>query len=46
MEEEPLFCFGVCSDLQYADINNGQSYHGSSRYYRNALVLLREVLQN
>lgn len=41
-----LVTFGLVSDVQYADIDNGTSFHGQMRYYRNALVLLRDVCLN
>ncbi|KAK9816313.1 hypothetical protein WJX74_010391 [Apatococcus lobatus] len=34
---EPLFTFGVISDIQYADVPDGTSYTGTSRYYRAAM---------
>lgn len=36
--------FVVCSDVQYADIPDGVSYHGVPRFYRNALVALRRAV--
>lgn len=33
-----------CSDVQYADIPNGQSFHGVPRYYRNSLVATRRAV--
>ena len=35
--------FGVCTDSQYADIDDGKSFMGVKRYYRNALVLLQRA---
>eukprot|EP00192_Tetraselmis_astigmatica_P013236 CAMPEP_0117671066 /NCGR_PEP_ID=MMETSP0804-20121206/13120_1 /TAXON_ID=1074897 /ORGANISM="Tetraselmis astigmatica, Strain CCMP880" /LENGTH=338 /DNA_ID=CAMNT_0005479471 /DNA_START=250 /DNA_END=1266 /DNA_ORIENTATION=- len=35
--QERLFHFGVCSDVQYADIPNGHSFAGIPRFYRGAL---------
>lgn len=43
-ERLPLFTFGACSDLQYADIDNRVSFHGNTRYYRNSLLALKEVI--
>jgi manganese-dependent ADP-ribose/CDP-alcohol diphosphatase len=40
---KPLFSFGVISDVQYADIDDGQTFHGVKRYYRHALHALRQV---
>lgn len=42
---KPLFSFGVISDVQYADIDDGQSFHGVKRYYRHALHALRQAIQ-
>ena len=42
---EPLFRFGLVSDVQHADIPDGQSFGGVPRYYRNALVLLRRAVE-
>jgi len=33
----PLFSFGVITDIQYGDLNDGRSFHGNSRFYRDAL---------
>jgi hypothetical protein len=41
--QRPLFSFGVISDVQYADIDDGKSFHGVKRYYRHALHALRQV---
>ena len=42
--KQPLFSFGVISDVQYADIPDGHSFIGAPRYYRHSiLVLLRAV---
>eukprot|EP00775_Hariotina_reticulata_P008244 gene8244-8434_t len=41
----PLFCFGCVSDVQYADIPDGCSFHGVPRFYRNALVGLRRAVE-
>lgn len=38
-----LVTFGLLSDVQYADIDNQPSYHGTLRHYRNSLVLLKQV---
>lgn len=38
---EPLFRFGVVTDVQYADIADGTSFGGTARFYRNSLVNLR-----
>lgn len=41
---QPLFSFGVISDVQYADIPDGQSFHGVPRYYRNSLTATRRAV--
>lgn len=41
MQEKPLFRFGIISDIQYADIKNGHSFHGIPRYYKASLEGLR-----
>eukprot|EP00882_Tetradesmus_deserticola_P028570 GHRQ01031834.1.p2 GENE.GHRQ01031834.1~~GHRQ01031834.1.p2 ORF type:complete len:184 (+),score=52.32 GHRQ01031834.1:864-1415(+) len=38
-----LFC---CSDVQYADIPDGTSFHGTPRFYRNALVALQRAVSS
>jgi manganese-dependent ADP-ribose/CDP-alcohol diphosphatase len=43
---KPLFSFGVITDVQYADINDGKSFHGISRYYRNSIKLLEEAINS
>lgn len=40
----PLLRFGVISDIQYADIPDGHSFHGVPRYYRNALLSLKRAV--
>jgi manganese-dependent ADP-ribose/CDP-alcohol diphosphatase len=35
---------GVVADIQYADIPDGQSYHGVPRYYRNSLAVLQQAV--
>jgi hypothetical protein len=35
-----------CSDVQYADIPDGTSFHGVPRYYRNALVALQRAVSS
>lgn len=37
---QPLFRFGLLSDVQYADKEDGASFHGTPRYYRYALQQL------
>lgn len=36
--------FGIISDIQYADIPDGRSFHGVPRYYRNSLVGLQRAV--
>lgn len=38
--KQPLFRFGLLSDVQYADKEDGASFHGTPRYYRYALQQL------
>ncbi|CAL8470374.1 g9916 [Coccomyxa elongata] len=40
-----LFSFGVISDIQYADIENGFSFKKIPRYYRAALPALQRAVQ-
>lgn len=42
--EKPLFSFGVITDIQYADIENGKSFLGTPRYYRHALQSLHRAV--
>lgn len=44
MQEKPLFRFGLISDIQYADIEDGHSFHGIPRYYRASLDGLRRAV--
>lgn len=39
--KQPLFSFGVISDVQYADIPDGRSFLGVPRYYRNSILVLQ-----
>ena len=43
--QKPLFSFGVITDIQYADIDDGRSFLGVPRYYRHALVGLRSAVE-
>ncbi len=46
-EETCLFSFGVIADIQYADADNRPNYTQScTRYYRNALELLKEAVRH
>lgn len=40
----PLFRFGVISDVQWGDLPDGASFHGTPRYYREALVSARRAV--
>ncbi|KAK3259762.1 hypothetical protein CYMTET_31255 [Cymbomonas tetramitiformis] len=42
--EDPLFTFGVIADIQYADIDDGASFSGTPRFYRNSLNVLAEAV--
>jgi hypothetical protein len=43
-EERPLFTFGVITDVQYADIEDGASFRGVPRFYRHSLQGLRRAV--
>lgn len=45
-EKQPLFSFGVISDVQYADIPDGRSFIGVPRYYRHSILVLQRAVQN
>lgn len=42
--EQPLFSFGVISDVQYADIPDGRSFIGIPRYYRHSILVLQRAV--
>ncbi|KAJ7297388.1 hypothetical protein O6H91_03G031600 [Diphasiastrum complanatum] len=44
--EAPIFSFGVITDVQYADIADGQSFRGVPRYYRHSLQVLRRAVNH
>ncbi|KAG6584112.1 Manganese-dependent ADP-ribose/CDP-alcohol diphosphatase, partial [Cucurbita argyrosperma subsp. sororia] len=44
--KQPLFSFGVISDVQYADIPDGRSFLGTPRYYRHSIHVLNRAVQN
>jgi manganese-dependent ADP-ribose/CDP-alcohol diphosphatase len=44
--QKPLFSFGVITDIQYADIDDGKSFLGVPRYYRHALQGLQRAVQS
>lgn len=43
--KQPLFSFGVITDVQYADIPDGRSFHGVPRFYRNSIRILQNAIQ-
>ncbi|GLU21519.1 hypothetical protein SLE2022_376530 [Rubroshorea leprosula] len=43
---QPLFSFGVISDVQHADIPDGRSFLGVPRFYRHSLLVLQRAVQN
>ncbi|PRQ17193.1 putative hydrolase [Rosa chinensis] len=43
--KQPLFSFGVISDVQYADIPDGRSFLGVPRYYRHSIFVLKRAVQ-
>ena len=42
---QPLFSFGVISDVQHADIPDGRSFIGVPRYYRHSLLVLQRAIR-
>lgn len=43
---EPLFSFGLISDVQHADIPDGRSFLGVPRYYRHSILVLQRAVKN
>lgn len=43
--KQPLFSFGVISDVQYADIADGRSFLGVPRYYRHSILVLQRAVK-
>ncbi|ETI52997.1 hypothetical protein F443_04011 [Phytophthora nicotianae P1569] len=44
--QDPLVTFGLVTDVQYADVENGWDFHHiSQRYYRNALPQLQATVE-
>lgn len=43
-KETPLAVFGILADVQYANVEDGNS-HGVPRYYRNSLELVKNAVQ-
>ncbi|KAM0026526.1 putative hydrolase [Helianthus debilis subsp. tardiflorus] len=44
--KQPLFSFGVITDVQYADIPDSRSFLGIPRYYRNSILVWQKAIQN
>jgi len=45
--EHSLFSFGVITDIQYANVDDGWDFHKTSkRYYRNSINLLKNAVQD
>ncbi|KAK4794362.1 hypothetical protein SAY86_012356 [Trapa natans] len=44
--KQPLFSFGVISDVQYADIPDGRSFIGIPRYYRHSVLVLERAVKH
>lgn len=42
---EPLFSFGLISDVQHADIPDGRSFLGVPRYYRHSILVLQRAVK-
>lgn len=42
---QPLFSFGLISDVQYADIPDGRSFLGVPRYYRHSIHVLQRAVK-
>lgn len=46
-DDQPLVSFGLITDIQYADVDNGSSYDKKyTRYYRNSLNLVNEAVKH
>ena len=43
--KQPLFSFGVITDVQHADIPDGRSFIGVPRYYRHSILVLQRAVQ-
>lgn len=39
-----LFRLGIIADIQHADIDDGKSFHGASRYYRQSKEILQRAV--
>nr|AFK43397.1 unknown [Lotus japonicus] len=43
--KQPLFSFGLISDVQYAGIPDGRSFLGVPRYYRHSILILQRAVK-
>ncbi|KAJ7956156.1 Manganese-dependent ADP-ribose/CDP-alcohol diphosphatase [Quillaja saponaria] len=43
--KQPLFSFGLISDVQYADIPDARSFLGVPRYYQHSILVLERAVQ-
>lgn len=43
--KQPLFSFGVISDVQHADVPDGRSFIGVPRYYRHSILVLQRAVR-
>ncbi|XP_078432522.1 manganese-dependent ADP-ribose/CDP-alcohol diphosphatase-like protein [Wolffia australiana] len=43
--KKPLFSFGVITDIQYADIPDGESFLGIPRFYHHSVLVLRRAIK-
>jgi hypothetical protein len=44
INDEPVVTFGLLTDIQYADVEDGTNYV-NTRYYRNSLNLIRDATE-
>ncbi|KAL1371448.1 hypothetical protein HN51_001691 [Arachis hypogaea] len=44
-KQQPLFSFGLITDVQYADIPDGRSFLGVPRYYRHSILVLQRAVK-
>ncbi|CAI5978550.1 unnamed protein product [Closterium sp. NIES-65] len=44
--KKPLFSFGVMTDVQYADIDDGHSFLGIPRFYRHSLEVVKRAVRD
>ncbi|XP_010248675.1 PREDICTED: manganese-dependent ADP-ribose/CDP-alcohol diphosphatase [Nelumbo nucifera] len=43
--KQPLFSFGIISDVQYANIPDGRSFLGVPRYYQHSILVLQRAVK-